>query len=47
MEGVQLLRQSLGREAVDVVILSAGYGVIPEDKTIVPYEVTFNTMKGY
>jgi hypothetical protein len=47
MEGVQLLRQFLGREAVDVVILSAGYGVIPEDKTIVPYEVTFNTMKGY
>ncbi len=47
MEGVGLLRQSLGREAVDVVILSAGYGVIPEDKTIVPYEVTFNTMKGY
>ena len=47
MEGVQLLRQSFGREAVDVAILSAGYGVIPEDKTIVPYEVTFNTMKGY
>jgi cytoplasmic iron level regulating protein YaaA (DUF328/UPF0246 family) len=47
MEGVGLLRQSLGREAVDVVILSAGYGLIPEDKTIVPYEVTFNTMKGH
>ena len=47
MEGVELLRQSLGREAVDVMILSAGYGLIPEDKTIVPYEVTFNTMKVY
>ncbi len=47
MEGVQLLRQSFGREAVDVAILSAAYGLIPEDKTIVPYEVTFNTMKGY
>ncbi len=47
MEGVQLLRQSFGREAVDVVILSAGYGLIREEKTIVPYEVTFNTMKGY
>lgn len=46
MEGVQLLRQSMGQESVDVVILSAGYGLIPEDKTIVPYEVTFNTMKG-
>ena len=47
MEGVRLLRQSFGREAVDVAILSAAYGLIPEDKTIVPYEVTFNTMKGY
>lgn len=47
MEGVQLLRQSFGRKAVDVAILSAAYGLIPEDKTIVPYEVTFNTMKGY
>jgi len=46
MEGVGLLRQSLGREAVDVVILSAGYGLIPEDRTIVPYQVTFNRMKG-
>jgi hypothetical protein len=47
MEGIGLLRQSLGQEAVDLVILSAGYGLIPEEKTIVPYEVTFNTMKGY
>lgn len=47
MEGVGLLRQSLGWESVDVAILSAGYGLIQEDKTIVPYEVTFNTMKGY
>ncbi|MBD1932582.1 queuine/archaeosine tRNA-ribosyltransferase [Trichocoleus sp. FACHB-69] len=47
MEGVTLLRQSFGREVVDVKILSAGYGLIPEDKIIVPYEVTFNRMKGY
>jgi hypothetical protein len=46
MEGVKLLRQSVGREVVDLVIFSAGYGLIPEEKTIVPYEVTFNTMKG-
>ncbi len=37
MEGVELLRQSLGREAVDVIIPSSGYGLIPEDKTLVPY----------
>lgn len=47
MEGVELLRQSLGCQAVDLMILSAGYGLIPEDKPIVPYEVTFSTMKGY
>jgi hypothetical protein len=47
MEGVNLLRQSFGREVVDVKILSAGYGLISEDKKIVPYQVTFNTMKGY
>lgn len=46
IEGVELLRQSFGKEAVDLVILSAGYGLIPENQIIVPYEVTFNTMKG-
>ncbi|MBD2101025.1 tRNA-guanine transglycosylase DpdA [Leptolyngbya sp. FACHB-261] len=45
MEGVQILRQSLGQEAVKVFILSAGYGLIPEDQDIAPYEVTFNSMK--
>lgn len=34
-----------GKEAVDVKIISAGYGLIPEDKAIVPYSVTFNSMK--
>lgn len=47
MEGVKLLRQSFGRQAVDLLILSAGYGLISEEKVIVPYEVAFNTMKGY
>lgn len=45
MEGVNLLRQSLGKEAVDLNIISAGYGLIPEDRAIAPYEVTFNGMK--
>lgn len=45
MEGVHILRENLGRTSVDLLILSAGYGLIPESKTIVPYEVTFNTMK--
>jgi len=47
MEGVEILRQSFGKKAVDLVILSAGYGLIPENQIIVPYEVTFNTMKGH
>lgn len=45
MEGVQALRDTLGSEAVDVEILSAGYGLISEHQKIVPYEVTFNGMK--
>lgn len=43
-EGIQLLRQV---QPVDFWILSAGYGFIPEDRTVVPYEVTFNTLKGH
>lgn len=46
MEGVNALRQALGSQAVDVMILSAGYGLIPENQVIVPYEVSFNTMTG-
>lgn len=45
MEGVKVLRSSLKDLVVDVKILSAGYGLIPEDKTVVPYSVTFNEMK--
>ncbi len=45
MEGVNILRSRFGKEVVDVKIISAGYGLIPEDKIIVPYSVTFNSMK--
>ena len=45
MEGVNILRSACEDLVVDVAILSAGYGLIPEDKTIVPYSVTFNDMK--
>jgi len=47
MEGVRNLRKVLDQLAIDVVIISAGYGVISEERIIAPYEVTFNTMKGY
>lgn len=44
MEGITTLRSTFGRDVVDLYILSAGYGLIPEDKEIVPYEVTFSDM---
>ncbi|MFB6275585.1 MAG: DUF6884 domain-containing protein, partial [Halothece sp.] len=46
MKGVNHLRDALGSEVIDLMILSAGYGLIPEDQIIVPYEVSFNTMTG-
>ncbi|MDJ0797061.1 MAG: hypothetical protein QNJ51_09535 [Calothrix sp. MO_167.B12] len=45
MEGVNILRSCLGKESVDVKIVSAGYGIISEEEVIVPYSVTFNDMK--
>lgn len=47
MEGVRIMRDALGESAVDVSILSAGYGLISEKKMIAPYEVTFNGMKAH
>jgi hypothetical protein len=47
MEGVSVLRQAIETLVLDVTILSAGYGLIGEDKIIAPYEVTFNRMKSY
>lgn len=51
--GQQHVRLMRGIEAVkgakslslDLHILSAGYGMIPADRTVVPYECTFATMK--
>lgn len=44
MEGISNVRKTLGKEVLDLFIVSAGYGLIQEDKQIVPYEVTFNSM---
>ena len=46
MEGVQHLRKTLKQPVIDVVVISAGYGLISEERLIAPYEVTFNSMKG-
>jgi Queuine tRNA-ribosyltransferase len=45
MEGIQLLRNSLGKHSVELAILSAGYGFISENQRIAPYEATFSGMK--
>lgn len=42
MEGYNLLKLALKYNSLDLYILSAGYGVIPFDKIIVPYNVSFN-----
>ena len=43
MAGVDQARQS-GHE-IDLHVLSAGYGLIPEERKVAPYEITFATMK--
>lgn len=42
MRGVQAMRTALGARAVEVAILSAGYGVVAESRSIAPYDVTFS-----
>jgi hypothetical protein len=42
--GVRALRDRFGRDAVSLWIVSAGYGVVSEDRVIAPYNVTFNAM---
>lgn len=44
MEGVRLWRKAFGPHTLDVAIVSAGYGLISEDRPVAPYEVTYNTM---
>ena len=45
MDGVNHVREKLGADSIDLWILSAGYGFIPGDREIVPYECTFASMK--
>lgn len=45
MRGVSEYRKAeSGKRKVEVQILSAGYGMIPEDRVVAPYEITFATM---
>jgi len=42
MAGLRAAWQRWGREALDLAILSGGYGLLPADQVIVPYDVTFD-----
>jgi hypothetical protein len=44
MAGVRLLRSAVESCTCDVAILSAGYGLITEGRTIAPYNITFQGM---
>ena len=46
LEGVELIRKAFGHTILDLYIVSAGYGLISENRKVVPYEVTFNNMNG-
>jgi hypothetical protein len=45
MRGVEHLRTNFSLATFDVAIISAGYGLICEEKKIAPYDITF-TCKG-
>ena len=47
MRGVFAMRSALDASPspIELHILSAGYGLIPEDRVVAPYEITFATMK--
>ncbi|MCB1079694.1 MAG: hypothetical protein KDM64_17890, partial [Verrucomicrobiae bacterium] len=44
MRGIEALKGAKSL-SLELHILSAGYGMIPEDRSVVPYECTFATMK--
>lgn len=46
MAGINQLRRVLGEDVIDLWIVSAGYGLIGGNCDIVPYEATFEGMKG-
>jgi len=47
LQGVETLRRVYGRAAVDLRIISAGYGLLGENDLIVPYDVTFEQMTAH
>jgi len=44
LEAVTTMRAAFGQDAVGVLIVSAAYGAIPEDRVIAPYDVSFGDL---
>jgi hypothetical protein len=42
MDGVRLIRSAFGSAVCDVVIVSAGYGLLAERTRVAPYDITFH-----
>jgi hypothetical protein len=40
--GVRAVWERWGRQVLDIAILSGGYGLLPADQVIIPYDVTFD-----
>ena len=47
MRGVRRLRAALIPDSVDVMIVSAGYGLVSERQILAPYEATFDSMSAH
>jgi hypothetical protein len=45
MRGIDAFRRRRRKAFLDLNILSAGYGFVPEDRPLAPYDCTFATMK--
>lgn len=44
LRGVRALREAHGADAVELSVVSAGYGLVPEDLPLAPYDATFTGM---
>jgi hypothetical protein len=42
MDGIQAVWRRWGQETMDITILSGGYGLLPANEIIIPYDVTFD-----
>ena len=42
MDGVRAVWQRWGRDSLNLAVLSGGYGLLPAEQEIIPYDVTFD-----